>query len=102
VQYLHISDAWKKLRKLTTLYKQRPVVDIINKFKEVFIPSNNVTINDLMISFKMNFSFEQYMIGRPTKWGIKAWGIADRIDGCLLKCKIYLEKKRREMNMKLF
>jgi hypothetical protein len=30
---------------------------------------------------------------KPTKWGIKAWGLADSANGYLLKCDIYKEKK---------
>jgi hypothetical protein len=31
--------------------------------------------------------------GKLTKWGIKAWGLADRANGYLLKCDIYKGKK---------
>jgi hypothetical protein len=37
---------------------------------------------------------KQYLLGKPTKWGIKAWGIAESSNGCLLKCDIYKGKKR--------
>jgi hypothetical protein len=43
-----------------------------------------------VIGFKGCFDFKQYMAGKPTKWGIRACRIVESIDGCLIKCKIYL------------
>jgi len=46
-----------------------------------------------MISFKGRFFLKQYLPGKPTKWGIKSWGLADSANGCLQKCDIYKGKK---------
>jgi hypothetical protein len=46
-----------------------------------------------MIGFKGKFTLKQYLPGKPTKWGIKAWGTADSSNGYLLKCDIYKGKK---------
>jgi hypothetical protein len=46
-----------------------------------------------MIGFKGRFILKQYMPGKPSKLGFKAWGIADSKTGYLLKSKIYLGKK---------
>ena len=46
-----------------------------------------------MIDFIGRFALKQYMPGKPTKWGLKAWGIADSKTGYLLNCKIYLGRK---------
>jgi hypothetical protein len=40
------------------------------------------------------------MQGKPTRWTIKTWVIADGNNEYLLKCKIYLRK--REKKMKIF
>jgi hypothetical protein len=48
-----------------------------------------------MTGFKGRFILKQYIPGKPIKWGIKAWGIADSITGYLLKCKIYFRKKEK-------
>jgi len=37
---------------------------------------------------------KQYLPGKPTKWGIKAWGLADSTNSYLLKCGIYKGKKK--------
>jgi hypothetical protein len=46
-----------------------------------------------MTGFKGRFILKQYLPGKPTKWGIKAWDIADSSNGYLLKCDIYKGKK---------
>jgi len=46
-----------------------------------------------MIGFKGRFFLKQYLPGKPTKWGIKAWGLADSANGYLLKCEIYKGRK---------
>jgi len=40
-----------------------------------------------------DFFLKEYLPGKPTKWGIKAWGLADTANGYLLKCVIYKGKK---------
>ena len=37
---------------------------------------------------------KQYLPGKPTKWGIKAWGLTDSANRYHLKCDIYKKKKR--------
>jgi hypothetical protein len=34
-------------------------------------------VDEAMIGFKGRLILKQYHPGKPTKWGIKAWGIAD-------------------------
>jgi hypothetical protein len=50
-------------------------------------------VDKAMIGFKGIFCLKQYLPGKPHKWGIKAWGLADSASGFLLKCDIYKEKK---------
>jgi hypothetical protein len=49
-----------------------------------------------MSDFKGRFTLNQYMNGKPTKWGMKALVIADSKKTYLLKCKIYLGNKKEE------
>jgi hypothetical protein len=41
-----------------------------------------------------NFFLKQYVHGKPTKWIIKAWGVADSANGYLMKCDIVKEKNK--------
>jgi hypothetical protein len=47
-----------------------------------------------MIGFKGRFILKQYLPGKPTKWGIKAWGLASSASGYLLKSDIYKGEKK--------
>ena len=40
-----------------------------------------------------DFFLKEYLPAKPTKWGIKAWDLADSANGYLLKCDIYKGKK---------
>ena len=50
-------------------------------------------MDEARIGFKWWFFLKQYLPGKPTKWGIKAWGIADSSNAYLTKCDIYKGKK---------
>jgi hypothetical protein len=54
----------------------------------------------MMTASKGRFILKKYMPGKPTKFGIKAWGTANSKTGYLQKCKIYLGKKE-ERNIQL-
>jgi hypothetical protein len=47
-----------------------------------------------MIGFKGRFCLKQYLHGKLYKWGIKAWGLADRANGYLLNVTFTKEKKK--------
>ena len=75
------------------LYKARPALNIIQKFRQFYKPGRDLSVDEAMIGFKGRFNIKQYMPAKPTKWGIKAWGIADSKTGYLLNCEIYLGRK---------
>jgi hypothetical protein len=59
----------------------------------LYTPGRELAVHEAMIGFKGRFILKQYLLGKPTKWGMKAWGIADCSNGYLLKCDIYKGKK---------
>jgi hypothetical protein len=52
-----------------------PALDIISKFQEYYLTSHDLAVDEARIGFKGRFHLKQYMPGKPTKWGIKAWGL---------------------------
>jgi hypothetical protein len=84
-QYLHLSDEEQRPephdKNYDILHKARPALDIISKFQEYYLPSRDLAVDEAMISFKGRFHLKQYMPKKPTKWGIKAWGLADSTNG---------------------
>ena len=74
-------------------YKIRPLLDaIVSSFRSVYTPKQHISIDDTMIGFKGRLSWVQYMPKKPTKWGIKAWGLADGSNGYVWNFKLYTGK----------
>jgi len=65
----------------------------MNEFTQAYIPGCKLAVDEAMIGFKGRLFLKQYLPGKPTKRGIKAWGVADSANGYLLKCDIYKGKK---------
>ena len=61
------------------LFKLRPFLDpLLKSFQKAYHPGREVSIDESMIGFKGRLSFLQYMPKKPTKWGMKAFVLADR------------------------
>ena len=76
------------------LYKLRPVLDkIIKNFKQAYIPNQQLSVDESMIGFKGRLSWVQYMPKKPTKWGMKAWVLADSTNGYAYNWKLYTGKE---------
>jgi len=76
------------------LYKAKPALDLMDKFTQAHIPCCELAVDKSMIGFKGRFFLKEYLPGKPTKWGNKAWGLDDSANGYRLKCDIYKGKKK--------
>ena len=76
------------------IYKIRPFLDkLLTSFKTNYKPSQYLSIDESMISFKGRLSWIQYMPKKPTKWGMKAWVLADSTNGYVYNWKLYTGKE---------
>ncbi|XP_043462873.1 piggyBac transposable element-derived protein 4-like [Leptopilina heterotoma] len=61
--------------------KLAPIREIFEAFnnncKKHFTPGQNVTLDEMLESFRGRCSFRQYMPIKPAKYGIKVWAIVD-------------------------
>ena len=65
-----------------SLFKVRPFLDpLIKNFQEAYHPSQELSIDESMIVFKGRFSFIHYLPKKLTKWGMKAFVLADIRNG---------------------
>lgn len=72
------------------LFKIRKVFDsVVAKCKELYTPKQNISIDEMMISWKGRLSFKQYLPKKPTKWGIKAWVLSESSTGYVNNFDIY-------------
>ena len=81
-QYLHFSDTTKEPKcgepNYDRLFKIRPVLnDVLDKAKNTYEPSKNISVDEGMIAFKGRLAFRQYMPAKPTTYGIKVWMAAN-------------------------
>jgi hypothetical protein len=62
----------------------------------LYTPGRELAVDEAMIGSKVRFILKQNLPGKPTTWGIKAWGIADSSNGYLLKCDTHKGKKETQ------
>ena len=76
------------------LYKIRPLLDLIlSSFQKSYTPSQFLSLDESMISFKGRLSFLQYLPKKPHKWGMKAWVLADAANSYTWNWKLYAGKE---------
>ena len=80
LKFLHLADNSKQVAQgqpgYDKLFKLRPFMDpLIHSFKEMFIPQQQLSIDEAMISYKGQLSFLQYLPKKPKRWGMKAWAL---------------------------
>ena len=58
--------------------KVKALLDLlIPNFQASYNPSRDVSVDETMIGFRGRFSAKQYLLNKPTKYGVKAFTIAD-------------------------
>ena len=69
-------------RHVNPLFKVRPVLLRLTKsFRSLYHPRQQVAIDEQMIAFKRRLYFKRYLPKKPTKWGLKAFVLAESATG---------------------
>ena len=94
MSYFHLNDSEQQPAfdspSYDRQYKIRPFLDMIVKsYQTIYIPHQHISIDETMIGFKGRLAWVQYMPKKPTKWGIKAWVLADSENGYVWNFKLY-------------
>ena len=94
LRFLHLNDSTHYIPKgqpgYNPLYKLRPFMDpLIDNFKSAYNLGREIAIDESMIGFKGRLHFIQYMPKKPTKWGIKAFVLADSSSGYTHAWRLY-------------
>lgn len=50
---------------------------IVNNFQKYYTPTECMTIDEQLLSFRGRCSFKQYIPSKPAKYGIKTWALVD-------------------------
>ena len=98
LRFLHLNDSETQPQRgapgFDKLYKIRPLLNIlVESFKDCYTPSQFLSVDESMISFKGRLSFLQYLPKKPHKWGMKAWVLADSATGYTWGWKLYTGKE---------
>ena len=94
LRFLHLNDSSLYRKKgepgHDPLYKLRPFIQpLLSNFQRNYILSKEISIDETMIGFKGRLSFIQYMPKKPTKWGMKAYVLADARTGYMYNWYLY-------------
>ena len=80
LRFIHLNDsATQPKRGEPGFDKIRPLLNL--RYKDTYILTQNLSIDENMISFKGRLSFLQFLPKKPYKWGMKAWVLADSSNG---------------------
>ena len=81
-----ISSPPRRINKVLTFME--PLVRI---FQSSYKPSREIAADETMVGFRARFGPLQYMPNKPTKYGIKAFTLADAAHGYMLDIQCILE-----------
>ena len=86
LKFFHLNDSEKYIKKgepgHDSLYKIRLLLDpLLQNFKKNYIQNRELSLDEAMVGFKGRIWFLTYMPKKPTKWGMKAFSLADAITG---------------------
>ena len=67
-----LADEGDKLKKV------RPLLNYVqSKCRELYQPNREISIDERMVRPKARYSFRQYILNKPVKWGFKLWCLCD-------------------------
>ena len=83
---LHVSrnNPGKKISKVKHILEM-----LLGNFQHSFTPDRNLSVDEMMVGFRGRFASKQYMPSKPTKYGIKAFTLADSTQGYIINCLVY-------------
>ena len=89
LRYMHFTEDGnaKKLDKI------KPVLDILlEKFKNVYTPEENICIDESLFSWKGRLGFRQYIPSKRSRYGIKIYKLSESKSGYVWNFLIYTGK----------
>ena len=88
-QFLHFRDGDTAIEG-DRLFKVRPVLDyLLAKFRQMFLLSENISIDEGMLKWRGRLSFKVYSPDKPCKYGIKSYILSDSATGYCFNLKPY-------------
>lgn len=83
------------------LYKIRHFINqIIENSRKHYTPSRNLSLDESMISYKGRNRFKMYMPNKPTRFGFKAYVVADACSGFALSWEMHSFTKNNPFSLR--
>ena len=111
LQFIHFADntfSDSKDSNSDPLYKIRPIVEyLVDKFKSVYIPSKNISIDEELLLWKGRLIFKRYIPSKKAQIGIKMFSLCED-SGYLWNSFIYLGRnsesnpEEKELKRRIF
>ena len=94
LRFIHLNDSTKFIQKgqpgYDPLFKLRPFLDpLIDNFQAAYTLGREISVDESMIGFKGRLWFVQYLPKKPTKWGMKAFVLAESVTGYTYNWRLY-------------
>ena len=94
LRYLHLNDSSNQKKYgedgYDPLYKVRPLLDHLAGVLPVYYqPTQQLSIDEMMVGTRCRVAFLQYMPKKPTKFGIKIWVNSESKSGYVLALQVY-------------
>ena len=78
---------------IARINKVKALLDLlIPNFQASYNPSRDVSVDETMVGFRGRFGAKQYLPNKPTKYGVKAFTLADSSHGYVLNILLYTGK----------
>lgn len=101
---LRFDDAAHR-RERRNMDKLAPIRHIFDSWEsnlsDAFVPGENVTVDEQLLTFRGRVPFKQYIPSKPGKYGIKFWMLSDSATSYVLRLQMYTGKEpgeKREQN----
>ena len=94
MRFLHLNNSSQYIPKgqpgHDPLYKIRPFMEpLLQNFQKSYNLRRKIAVDEPMIGYKGRLSFIQYLPNKPTKWGMKAFVLADSVTAYTWAWKLY-------------
>lgn len=91
--FMHFSNNEEITPNSGRLYKVQPIVDYFTeKFKNIYSPEQNLSLDESMIPWRGGLKFRVYMANKINKYGVLTRMLCESKSGYISNFKIYAEK----------
>ncbi|XP_065671970.1 piggyBac transposable element-derived protein 4-like [Hydra vulgaris] len=74
--------------------KIEPIYDYqVNKFKTLYIPNKNISIDKSLLLWKGHLSWKQYIPSKRSRFGMKSFALCESATGYIWNCFLYTGKE---------